>query len=144
MVIAKHVILSGVEESPVYSIVPKAEMKQTHLRGDVFGHSASRASQYGLQLPMNRYFVYVMANRSGTLYIGVTNNLRRRVFEHKHKLIPGFTRKYGLNRLIYFETTSDIHGAISREKQLKDWTRQKKLDLVSCTNPALADLSKDW
>ncbi len=93
---------------------------------------------------MNQYFVYIMTNRSGTLYIGVTNNLKRRVYEHKHKLIPGYTSKYRMNRLIYFETTSDIRGAISREKQLKGWTRQKKLDLVSCTNPAMGDLSKDW
>ncbi len=85
-----------------------------------------------------------MTNRSGTLYIGVTNNLKRRVYEHKHKLFPGFTNKYRLNRLVYFETTSDIHRAISREKQLKGWTRQKKLDLISFTNPAMGDLSKDW
>ena len=93
---------------------------------------------------MNQYFVYIMTNRSGTLYIGVTNNLKRRVYEHKHKLFPGFTNKYRLNRLVYFETTSDIHRAIWREKQLKGWTRQKKLDLISFTNPAMGDLSKDW
>ena len=93
---------------------------------------------------MNEYFIYIMTNRSGTLYIGVTNNLTRRVYEHKYKLIPGFTSKYNINRLIYFETTSDIHEAISREKQLKGWTRKKKLDLVRTTNPVFADLSEDW
>ncbi len=93
---------------------------------------------------MNQYFVYILTNRSGALYIGVTNDLKRRAYEHKHKLIPGFTSKYMLNRLIYFETTSDIHGAISREKQLKGWARQKKLELIGCTNPALRDLPKDW
>ncbi len=93
---------------------------------------------------MNEYFIYIMTNRSGTLYIGVTNNLTRRVYEHKCKLIPGFTSKYNINRLIYFETTSDIHEAISREKQLKGWTRKKKLDLIRTTNPVFADLSEDW
>ena len=93
---------------------------------------------------MNQYFVYIMTNRTGTLYIGVTNDLRRRVYEHKHKHFAGFTSKYGLNRLLYFEKTSDIHVAISREKQLKGWSRQKKLDLISCINPAMGDLSKDW
>ena len=93
---------------------------------------------------MKQYFVYIMRNKSGTLYIGVTNNLKRRVYEHRHKLIPGFTSRYRLNKLIYFETTSDIRAAISREKQLKGWTRQKKLDLVRDTNPGMEDLSRDW
>ena len=93
---------------------------------------------------MNEYFVYIITNRSGTLYIGVTNNLQRRIYEHKRKLVPGFTSRYNINRLIYFETTSDILGAISREKELKGWTRKKKLDLIKTTNPTLADLSEDW
>ena len=93
---------------------------------------------------MNQYFVYIMTNRTGTLYVGVANNLKRRVFEHKHKHIRGFTSRYRLNRLLYFETTYDIHGAISREKQLKGWSRLKKLDLMNCTNPAMGDLSRDW
>lgn len=90
------------------------------------------------------YFVYIMTNRSGTLYIGVTNNLQRRIYEHKRKLVSGFTSKYNINRLIYFEATSDILEAISREKQLKGLTRKKKLDLIKTTNPTLADLSEDW
>ena len=93
---------------------------------------------------MNQYFVYIMTNRTGTLYIGVTNDLRRRVYEHKHNQFGGFTSKYRLNRLLYFEETSDIHGAISREKQLKGWSRNKKLNLINITNPVLGDLSKDW
>lgn len=93
---------------------------------------------------MNQYFVYIMTNRSGTLYIGVTNDLKRRVYEHKHTLSAGFTSKYRMNRLVYFETTSDISQAISREKELKGWSRQKKLDLINRTNPAMGDLSRDW
>ena len=93
---------------------------------------------------MNEYFVYIITNRSGTLYIGVTNNLQRRIYEHKRKLVPGFTSRYNINRLIYFETTSDILGAISREKELKGWTRKKKLDLIKTTNPTFADLSEGW
>ncbi len=93
---------------------------------------------------MKEYFVYIMTNRSGTLYIGVTNNLQRRIYEHKRKLVLGFTSKYNINRLIYFEATSDILEAISREKQLKGWARKKKLDLIRTTNPTFADLSEDW
>ena len=93
---------------------------------------------------MNRYFVYIMANRTGTLYIGITNNLKRRVYEHKHKLLSGFTSKYRLNRLVYFESTTDIHGAISREKQLKGWVREKKLELIRSSNPTMGDISRDW
>ena len=84
-----------------------------------------------------------MTNRSGTLYVGVTNNLKRRAHEHKHKLLTGFASKYRLNRLLYFETTPDVQVAISRVKQLKGWSRQKKLDLINCTNPAMGDLSRD-
>ena len=93
---------------------------------------------------MKEYFVYIMTNRSGTLYIGVTNNLQRRIYEHKRKLVLDFTSKYNINRLIYFESTSDILEAISREKQLKGWTRKKKLDLIRITNPTFAELSEDW
>lgn len=93
---------------------------------------------------MKEYFVYIMTNRSGTLYIGVTNNLQRRIYEHKRKLVLDFTSKYNINRLIYFESTSDILEAISREKQLKGWTRKKKLDLIRTTSPTFAELSEDW
>lgn len=96
------------------------------------------------EIVMKEYFVYIMTNRSGTLYIGVTNNLQRRIYEHKRKLVLDFTSKYNINRLIYFESTSDILEAISREKQLKGWTRKKKLDLIRTTNPTFAELSEDW
>ena len=93
---------------------------------------------------MKQYYVYIMTNRSGTLYIGVTNNLERRVCEHKQKLVPGFTSRYNINRLVYFETTSNINSAIAREKQIKGWLRSKKLALIETTNPQWRDLSEDW
>ena len=93
---------------------------------------------------MKQYYVYIMTNRSGTLYIGVTNNLERSVYEHKQKLVPGFTSRYNINRLVYFETTSNINSAIAREKQIKGWLRSKKLALTETTNPQWRDLSEDW
>jgi len=90
------------------------------------------------------YFVYIMTNHSGTLYTGVTNNLERRVYEHKHKLIPGFTLNYNITRLVYFESGPDIDSAIQREKQIKGWLRKKKIDLIESENPNWKDLAKDW
>ena len=91
-----------------------------------------------------QYFVYIMSNKSRTLYTGVTNDLNRRVYEHKHKLTPGFTSKYNITRLVYFEVTSDIRSAIAREKQIKGWLRAKKMALIESVNPTWADLSADW
>jgi putative endonuclease len=89
--------------------------------------------------------VYIVANRcNGTLYTGVTNDLERRVWEHKNKASSGFTAKYGLNRLVYFEEFGDIAEAIAREKQIKAGSRVKKLALIERENPAWADLSADW
>ena len=85
-----------------------------------------------------------MTNRSKTLYTGVTNDLERRVFEHKHKLIPGFTKKYNITRLVYFEEGTDIDSAIMREKQIKGWLRKKKIDLIEKENPEWKDLAEDW
>jgi len=93
---------------------------------------------------VKQYYVYIMASRSRTLYTGVTNDLERRVFEHKEKLVPGFTAKYKIERLVYFEVTQDIHAAISREKQIKGWTRTKKLTLIGSGNPTWNDLSASW
>jgi putative endonuclease len=84
-----------------------------------------------------------MSNKSRTLYTGVTNDLKRRVFEHKRKLIPGFTSKYNLTKLVYFETTTDINLAITREKQIKGWLRTKKITLIESINPDWKDLSED-
>ncbi len=90
------------------------------------------------------YHVYIMASRSRTLYIGVTSDLSRRVWEHKAGAIPGFTCKYQIKRLVYFEETSDINAAILREKQLKGWLRSKKIALIESINPTWSDLSEEW
>jgi putative endonuclease len=93
---------------------------------------------------VNQYYVYILTNKSKTLYIGVTNNLERRIYEHKQKLIPGFTQKYNLNRLVYYEETLRVEDAIAREKQLKGWLRVKKIALIESANPEWHDLSNDW
>ena len=85
-----------------------------------------------------------MTNKSGTLYVGVTNNIKKRVYEHKNKLVEGFTKKYNINRLLYFETFGDIYSAIAREKTTKGWLRRKKIALVRTINPGWTDLSQDW
>jgi putative endonuclease len=90
-----------------------------------------------------QYFVYIMSNKSGTLYTGVTNNLERRIYEHKHHLINGFTKKYRIDKLVYFEETNDINVAISREKQVKGWLRKKKIALIESMNPDWKDLSEE-
>ena len=77
-------------------------------------------------MPRDRYFVYIMTNVSRTLYTGVTNNLVRRVYEHKNKIIPGFTSRYNITELVYFEETSDVQAALTREKEIKGWRRAKK------------------
>jgi putative endonuclease len=92
---------------------------------------------------MNQYYVYIMTNRSKTLYTGITNNLQRRVYEHKQKLIPAFTSKYNINQLVFYEITSDINVALSREKQIKGWLRSKKIALIESMNPEWRDLSGD-
>ena len=91
------------------------------------------------------YYVYIMTNPSHTvLYVGVTNNLKRRVHEHKHKLVEGFTSKYNVTYLVYYEETSDVRAAIAREKQIKGWVRARKVALIEASNPAWRDLSADW
>ena len=93
---------------------------------------------------MKQYYVYIMTNRSKTLYIGVTNNLERRLHEHKHHLVAGFTSMYQLTRLVYFEESSDVYAAIAREKHLKGWLRAKKVALIESINPDWRDLSEEW
>jgi len=82
-----------------------------------------------------QYHVYIMTNKSGTLYVGVTNNIKKRIYEHKNKMIEGFTKKYNINRLVYFETFADIYSAIGREKTVKGWLRKKKIELINTLNP---------
>jgi putative endonuclease len=90
---------------------------------------------------MKQYYVYILASkRNGTLYIGVTNDLRRRVYEHKHDLIGGFTSKYQVHLLVHYEVTSDITSALRREKQLKKWRRAWKIELIEEKNPQWQDL----
>lgn len=94
---------------------------------------------------MSTYYVYIMSNYNRTtLYIGVTNDLQRRVFEHKQSLVKGFTKKYNLRDLLYFEETSDVQAAITREKQLKKWKRAWKDQLITDFNPKWKDLSQNW
>lgn len=93
---------------------------------------------------MNQYFVYIMTNASKTLYVGVTNNLVKRIFEHKNKLIDGFTKQYNITKLVYFEETSNVDVAIVREKQIKGWLRAKKIALIQSINPEWRDLSQDF
>ena len=93
---------------------------------------------------MRQYYVYILANRTKTIYTGVTNNLLRRLFEHKHLMIKGFAYKYKLTKLVYYEIGSDIKAAISREKQIKGWLRKKKIALIESVNPGWKDLSKEW
>jgi putative endonuclease len=90
------------------------------------------------------YFVYMAASKSRVLYIGMTNNLHRRMFEHKNDLIEGFTKQYRCHRLVRFESFDDVHKAIGREKQLKRWSRIKKIWLIEQTNPTWEDLSEEW
>jgi putative endonuclease len=90
------------------------------------------------------YYVYIMTNKSRTLYTGVTNNLERRVYEHKNKLVAGFTAKYNIQFLVYYEAGSDINSAIAREKEIKGWLRKKKIALIDSANPQWKDLSEEW
>ena len=94
---------------------------------------------------MATYYVYMMANkRNGTLYVGVTNNLERRIYQHKMGEIEGFTKKYGIKSLMFYETTESIESAIVREKQLKHWNRKWKIELLEKSNPDWRDLAEDW
>jgi len=90
---------------------------------------------------MAEYFVYIMSSRSSTLYIGVTNDLLRRVYEHKEKFVEGFTKRYSINRLVYYKSSENVDSAIAREKQLKGWKRVRKIALIESVNPGWKDLS---
>ncbi len=92
----------------------------------------------------NQYYVYILTNKTDkVLYIGVTNNLIKRMFEHKNKLADGFSKRYNLKKLVYYETTNDMQSAIRREKQLKNWHRNWKINLINEFNPKWKDLSED-
>jgi len=87
-----------------------------------------------------QYYVYILTNKSNTLYTGITNDLYRRLYEHKNKLTPGFTKKYNIDKLIYYEVFDDPESAIQREKEIKGWTRKKKLELIKKVNPNFKEL----
>ena len=90
------------------------------------------------------YYVYILSNEYGGLYVGVTNNLTRRIWEHKEEIADGYTKRFHIHRLVYFEETNDVLIAIEREKQIKGWRREKKLALIIKHNLKYEDLSKDW
>jgi len=90
---------------------------------------------------MRHYWIYILTNKSNTLYIGITNDLKRRISEHRKKLIKGFTSRYNLNKLIFYETFNNPKDAIAIEKKIKSWTRKKKIELIKKINPDFRDLS---
>ena len=91
------------------------------------------------------YFVYILTNwDDSVIYIGVTSNLKKRLYEHRNDLADGFTKKYNVHKLVYFEESTDVNSAIAREKQLKGWTRKKKNQLIQKANPEWKDLSSNW
>lgn len=91
-----------------------------------------------------RYYVYILASKSRILYVGVTSSVDRRIIEHKTKAMEGFTSRYNVNTLVYFETFGDVHQAIAREKQIKGWRRDRKIELIESSNPTFRDLAKEW
>ena len=94
---------------------------------------------------MKQYYVYFLTNfTNSVVYTGVTNDLLRRVYEHRQKLIPGFTNRYQVWKLVHYEATGDVESAIAREKQIKGWTRKKRIDLINSMNPRWLDLSEGW
>ncbi len=97
-----------------------------------------------MKLAEKQYYVYILANKGRMLYTGITNNLERRLAEHENHQIDGYTKKYDITRLVYYEATNDALSAIAREKQIKGWLRAKKIALIELINPEWKDLSEDW
>ena len=93
---------------------------------------------------VSEYYVYIMSSHTKTFYVGVTSDLERRAFEHRYRIVPGFTSKYNVRRLVYFESTSDVRVALQREKQIKGWRRERKIALIESANPGWDDLSEAW
>jgi len=93
---------------------------------------------------MRRYYVYIMASKSRVLYVGVTNDIWRRAWDHKNNVHPGFTSQYRVHRLVYFESFKYVANAIAREKRIKGWLREKKVALIRSANPTWEDLSEQW
>jgi putative endonuclease len=95
-------------------------------------------------MPQQTYWVYIMTNQSGTLYTGVTGNLPRRVYEHRHRLVPGYAARYKIDQLIFADSFYEIRDAIAREKQIKAWRRSHKVALIDSANPEWNDLGEAW
>ena len=95
-------------------------------------------------MPAKTFHVYILASRTRVLYVGVSSDMMRRLYEHKSKLVPGFTARYNVDRLVHVETTEDALAAIAREKQIKGWLRRKKVALIEAENPQWLDLSERW
>ena len=94
---------------------------------------------------MKTYYVYILTNKNNkVMYIGCTSDLQRRLYEHKNKLVEGFTKKYNVDKLVYYECTNDALAAVTRERYLKGWKRERKNQLVESMNPEWKDLSEDW
>ena len=96
------------------------------------------------ELIMPQYYVYILSSFTRTLYVGVTNDLPRRLYQHQQKQVPGFTAKYNVNRLIHYEVFINVRDAIAREKQIKSWSRRRKEQLIEATNPQWEDVSVRW
>jgi putative endonuclease len=90
------------------------------------------------------YFVYILASKSGVLYVGSTCDLARRTYQHRHGLIPGFTKHYKVNRLVWYDVTPNSRAIVEREREIKSWRREKKVRLIEATNPGWQDLAIDW
>jgi putative endonuclease len=108
------------------------------------GGNFAQDDRFGVEMKDHEYFAYIVSSRSGTLYIGVTNSMYRRALEHKRGEVEGFASKYHCDRLVYYEGFDDVHRAIGREKQLKGWTRAKKIALIESKNPRWEDLAEKW
>jgi len=93
---------------------------------------------------VKQYYVYIMSSHRGVVYLGVTSDLIRRVYTYREGRENGFTKKYNVTKLVYYETTSDVHSALAREKQIKGWVRKKKLELIESMNPSWVDLASSW
>ena len=115
-------------------------------RGSPCHSEWSEESGAGSNSVVNQYYIYIyiLASYRGTLYTGVTNDLTRRVYEHRHKLVGGFTKRYNVSKLVYYETTNNVESAIVREKQIKGWLRSKKVALIESLNPYWSDLAAEW
>ena len=90
------------------------------------------------------YFIYIVASKSGVLYVGSTSDLVRRIYQHRHGLIPGFTKQYNVDRLVWWETTPNSRAMVEREREIKGWRREKKVRLIEAANPGWHDLAVDW